>query len=450
MVAAALLRVDKVPEPQVADHGSPASSWSGDKGPEVEQSKEKRRWCGALGELWIPASAGMTGKESGGARCGRDSGGTGMLANAWNGCPQLEQALVSRMPVWSGKLRPASPSPWHAPAQPPIAHPFFSHTLSAHTSRPHAPPLGAHIMSTPQRPLTAGDWLGAAGVVLIWGLNFVVMKVALQDLSPMLLGVLRFSAASLPFLLFLPRPNLPWRFMVGYGLTQGLGQFGFLFLGLELGMPAGMASVVMQTQAFVTLLLAGPVLGERTTPWQWAGLVLALGGLTVIGSAHGVGPADMTLVGFLLTLAAAAMWALSNLVARRAAAHAHYDALPFIAWSSLFPILPFLALSLWMDGGPQGLLGQFAGAHWPAWAAVVYLALLATLLAYSLWTRLLQRHPAARVTPFSLLVPVVGLLAAGAFLAEWPNRMQWIGTAGVLAGLLVNQFGARLARMVRA
>jgi O-acetylserine/cysteine efflux transporter len=303
-------------------------------------------------------------------------------------------------------------------------------------------------MSTPHRPLGAADWMGAAGVVVIWGLNFVVMKVALQDFSPMLLGAVRFVFASFPFLPFLARPNLPWRFIAGYGLAQGLGQFGFLFLGLKLGMPAGMASVVMQTQAFFTLLMAGPLLGERATPWQWAGLVVALGGLLVIGSAHGAGPADMTLVGFLLTLGAALMWATSNLVARRAAARGAYDALPFIAWSSLFPILPFLALTTWFEGS-RPVVSQLAAAHWPAWAAVAYLALLATLLAYTLWTRLLQRHAAARVTPFSLLVPIVGLLAAGLFLGEWPNKLQWIGTAGVLAGLVVNQFGARVVRWVR-
>lgn len=306
-------------------------------------------------------------------------------------------------------------------------------------------------MSTPAagpRHLSLADWLGAAGVVVIWGLNFVVMKFALHDFSPMLLGALRFTAASLPFVLLLPRPRLPWRFIAGYGLAQGLGQFGLLFLGLKLGMPAGMASVVMQTQAFFTLLLAGPLLGERGTPWQWLGLGVALAGLVVIGSAHGAGPADMTLAGFLLTLGAALMWALSNLVARRAAARGHYDALPFIAWSSLFPILPFLALSAWLDGGPAAIAQQLAGARWPAWLAVGYLALLATLLAYTLWTRLLQRHAAARVTPFSLLVPVVGLLAAGLALGESPTPLQWVGTAGVLLGLLVNQFGARLARLL--
>lgn len=303
-------------------------------------------------------------------------------------------------------------------------------------------------MSAP-RPLSAGDWSGAAGVVLIWGLNFVVMKIALRDFGPMLLGALRFIAASLPFIVFLPRPRLPWRFLAGYGLAQGLGQFGFLFLGLKLGMPAGMASVVMQTQAFFTILLAAPLLGERATRWQWAGLAVALAGLVVIGSAHGSGPTDMTLAGFVLTLAAALMWALSNLVARRAAARNRYDALPFIAWSSLFPILPFLALSAWVEGGPDVLTRRLAHAHAAGWAAVAYLALLATLLAYTLWTRLLQRHAAARVTPFSLLVPVVGLVAAGVALAESPTPLQWMGTAGVLLGLVVNQFGARLAAALR-
>ena len=303
-------------------------------------------------------------------------------------------------------------------------------------------------MSAP-RPLSAGDWSGAAGVVLIWGLNFVVMKIALRDFGPMLLGALRFIAASLPFIVFLPRPRLPWRFLAGYGLAQGLGQFGFLFLGLKLGMPAGMASVVMQTQAFFTILLAAPLLGERATRWQWAGLAVALAGLVVIGSAHGSGPTDMTLAGFVLTLAAALMWALSNLVARRAAARNRYDALPFIAWSSLFPILPFLALSAWLEGGPDVLAQRLAQAHAAGWAAVVYLALLATLLAYTLWTRLLQRHAAARVTPFSLLVPVVGLVAAGVALAESPTPLQWLGTAGVLLGLVVNQFGARMAAALR-
>lgn len=291
--------------------------------------------------------------------------------------------------------------------------------------------------------LSRGDLLGAL-VVVIWGLNFVVMKFGLQGVSPMLLGALRFAAAALPFIWFVRRPQLPWRYIAGYGLAQGLGQFGFLFLGLHLGMTAGMASVVMQTQAFFTLLLAIPVLGERTRLGQWLGLTVALVGLLAIVTAHGDGPGQMTLVGFVLTLSAAFMWAISNLVARLASRVADFEPFPFIVWSSLFPILPFVALALLSEGW-HTTATQVQGMGLTAWLAVLFLGWMATLLAYSLWTRLLKRHPAGRVTPFSLLVPVVGLWAAWVFLQESPLPQQWLGAAAVLLGLLINQAGGWLA-----
>lgn len=296
---------------------------------------------------------------------------------------------------------------------------------------------------TPSR-LSAADWAGALAVVVIWGLNFVVIKWGLQQVGPMLLGALRFSLASLPLLLFVRPPSLPWRYVAAYGLAQGLGQFGFLFLGLKLGMTAGMASVVMQAQAIFTLLLAAPLLGERGRPAQWLGLGLALAGLLLIGGSHGGGAGQMTLAGFVLTLCGAFMWAVSNIVARLAARQGRYEPLPFIVWSSLFPILPFAGLAVAMDGAPA-VRAQLAGMDAEAWLAVLYLAALATLAAYSLWTRLLQRHAAGRITPFSLLVPVVGLWAALAAFGERPGLAQWAGAALVLAGLAVNQWGGRPA-----
>ncbi len=296
-------------------------------------------------------------------------------------------------------------------------------------------------MSAPT-PFSRGDALRALAVVVIWGLNFVVMKLGLQSLSPWLLGALRFAAAALPFVWFVRPPPLPWGFVAGYGLAQGLGQFGFLFLGLQLGMTAGMASVVMQTQAFFTLLLALPLLGERAQARQWLGVGVALVGLVLIAAAHGEGPGQMTLAGFVLTLSAAFMWAVSNLVARRASQLARYEPFPFVVWSSLFPIVPFALIALAFDG-PTQVANQLAGMDARAWFAVLYLALGATLLAYSLWTRLLQRHAATRVTPFSLLVPVVGLWAAWAAFGEMPVLWQWVGAGAVLLGLVVNQLGGR-------
>lgn len=289
--------------------------------------------------------------------------------------------------------------------------------------------------------LSRGDLLRALAVVVIWGLNFVVMKVGLQGLGPMLLGALRFAAAALPFLLFVKFPRLPLRYVAGYGLAQGLGQFGFLFLGLQLGMTAGMASVVMQTQAFFTLLLAVPLLGEKARPAQWQGLTAALIGLVMIATAHGQGLGQMTLVGFVLTLSAAFMWSVSNLIARLASRVSDYEPFPFIVWSSVFPILPFMGLALLQDGS-EVVWQQLTNMGVGAWLSVAYLAWLATLLAYTLWTQLLKRHPAGRVTPFSLLVPVVGLWAAWVFFDEQPVAQQWLGTTAVLLGLLINQAGA--------
>ena len=226
--------------------------------------------------------------------------------------------------------------------------------------------------------LSRGDLARALCVVLIWGLNFVVMKLGLQGLSPMLLGALRFAAASLPLLLFVARPALPWRYLAAYGLAQGVGQFGLLFLGLQLGMTAGMASVVMQTQAFFTLLLAGPLLGERARRDQWLGLAVALAGLLVIATAHGDGPGQMTLIGFILTLSAAFMWAASNVVVRFAVrATPGYDPFGFIVWSSLVPVLPFTLLAVALDG-PAQVLRQIGGLDLRALLAVLFLAGFAT------------------------------------------------------------------------
>ena len=294
--------------------------------------------------------------------------------------------------------------------------------------------------------LSLGDVARLLAVIVIWGTNFVAMKWGLRGLSPFVLGALRFAVAALPVLALVRRPALPWRYVIGYGLAQGLGQFGFLFMALQLGMTAGMASVVMQMQAFFTLLLAVPVLGERTRPAQWAGLAIALGGLLLIASAHGDGPGQMTLIGFMLTLAAALMWAISNLISRLANRVTDIAPFNFIAWTSLVPVLPFLGLAVWQQGGAS-VQAQLLGISGRGVVSVLYLGLLATLLAYGLWVHLLKRHPAGKIVPWSLLVPVVGLASAAIAFDEHPSPMQWAGTAAVLMGLVVNQ--GLLKKMMR-
>jgi O-acetylserine/cysteine efflux transporter len=298
----------------------------------------------------------------------------------------------------------------------------------------------------PSAGMSQRDWLSALVVIVVWGLNFVVMKWGLATLSPLLLCALRFVAASLPFVWFVRRPQaLPWWLLAAYGLVQGVGQFGLLFTGMKLGMPAGMASVVLQVQAFITMLLAAAFMGEKPQRWQWWGLVCAIAGLALIGAAHGDSPAEMTLAGFLITVGAAAMWASSNLLTRKAAQYGAYTPVGFIVWTSLFPIVPLLALSVGVDGVDAVAL-QLQGIGWRELGVIAYLALLSTLLGYGLWTQLLQRYAASTVAPLSLLVPVIGLLSALLLLGERPTMWQWVGTLGVLVGMVVNQFGGRWLR----
>ena len=297
--------------------------------------------------------------------------------------------------------------------------------------------------------LSRADWAKALVVVVVWGLNFVVMKWGLATLSPLVLCALRFLAASLPFLLFVRPPrHLSWGVMAAYGLVQGVGQFGLLFTGMQLGMPAGMSSVVLQTQAFITMLMAAALLGETPHRWQWLGLCIAIGGLVFIGAAHGDGASGMTLAGFLLTVGAAAMWAGSNLLTRVAARQGPYEPVSFIVWSSVFPIVPLLLLACVVDGS-EAVVQQLRGLGRRELGVVAYLALLSTLLGYGLWTRLLQRYAASTVAPLSLLVPVVGLLSAMLLLGERPTAWQWMGTLGVLAGMVINQFGGLWAKRRR-
>ncbi|MBD9423134.1 EamA family transporter [Achromobacter sp. ACM04] len=294
--------------------------------------------------------------------------------------------------------------------------------------------------------LSRKDYFCALAVVVIWGTNFVAMKVGMRGLSPMLLGALRFALAAFPLILFVRAPRLPWRWVAAYGLVQGLGQFGLLFTALKFGMPAGMASLVIQTQAFFTLLLAAPILHERAQRHHWIGLGVAALGLAVIAGGRGEGPGQMTMVGFVLTLGGAFMWAVSNIIVRLASRKSPgYDPFAFIAWSSAAPVLPFLLLAVLIDGW-QPVVGMIVNIGWGEILSVLYLAVLATLVAYTLWTQLLTRHAAAKIAPFSLLVPVVGLWAASVAFGERLETLQWVGVACVLAGLLFNQLGGRWLR----
>jgi O-acetylserine/cysteine efflux transporter len=283
------------------------------------------------------------------------------------------------------------------------------------------------------------DWLAALVVVTAWGLNFVVIKIGLGEVPPLLLGALRFTCVAFPAIFFVKRPRLPWHTIVLYGLTISLGQFVFLFTAMYVGMPAGLASLVLQSQAFFTVLIAALLLGEGVRWPNMLGMAVAVAGLVLI--ARGAAPGSMPVLGFVLTLVAALSWAAGNIVAKSAG---KTDMLGLVVWGALIPPLPFLALS-WLFEGEQSIRHSLADISHVGILSVVYLALVATIVGYVLWGRLLVRHPASKVAPLSLLVPIVGLVSSAWFLNERLAAVQWLGGMVVMLGLAVNVFGQRLA-----
>jgi len=283
------------------------------------------------------------------------------------------------------------------------------------------------------------DRLLALAIVIVWGVNFVVIKVGLHGVPPMLLGALRFLLVVFPAIFFVPRPKVPARLLLAYALTISLGQFGFLFYAMAVGMPAGLASLVLQAQPFFTLAIAALWLGEPVRWHNVLGMVVAASGLALIGTAA-AGGHGMTVAGFLLTLCGALCWATGNIVSK---SMGKVDALGLVVWGGLIPIVPFSLLSLWFDG-PARIADSLTHLTGMGIFAVLYLAFASTVFGYAVWARLLGRYPSSQVAPLTLLVPVAGLVSANLLLGEELAPVQWAGAAVVMAGLLVNVFGGRL------
>ena len=279
-------------------------------------------------------------------------------------------------------------------------------------------------------------------VVLIWGLNFIAIKWGVDEIPPFLLTALRYLGCAFPAVIFIKRPQVGWPILLAYGLSVGVLQFSFLFTAVQMGMPAGLASLVMQMQVFFTMGLAILFLGERPKPVQLAGASLALIGLSAIG-AERIGGA--VLVPLVMTLAAALFWGFSNIVTKKAG---RVDMLAFVVWGALVPPLPMLLLSLVFEG-PHGLSHLLVVSP-GAIGSVLFIAYGSTLIGYGIWAILLGRYPASVVAPFSLLVPVVGFAAAALILGETVSLLEILGSVLIFAGLLLHVLGPRAVARMRA
>lgn len=292
------------------------------------------------------------------------------------------------------------------------------------------------------------DGLLALLVVVVWGLNFVVIKMGLHNMPPLMLAGLRFLLVAFPAIFFVSRPKIPLSLLLGYGLTISFGQFAFLFSAIKFGMPAGLASLVLQAQAFFTIVLGAFAFGERLQGKQLVGIALAVFGVLVLIEASLNGQ-HVAMLGFMLTLAAALSWACGNIFNKKIMQHESRPAvMSLVVWSALIPIAPFFLASLILDGSDQ-IVNSLVNIDMITILSLVYLAFVATIVGYGIWGTLLGRYETWRVAPLSLLVPVVGLASAAVLLDETLSGLQLIGALLIMAGLYINVFGFRLRKVAQ-
>ena len=284
-------------------------------------------------------------------------------------------------------------------------------------------------------------------VALLWGLNFLAIHAMLGHFPPLFAGMLRFLVIAIPTVLFVPRPKVKARWLIGYGLGFGTGQFAFLFIALDNGMPTGLASLVLQASAPFTVLLGSVFLRERLSPRQLVGIVLAVAGMATIAW-HRAEAAALPPV--LFTLLGAFSWAIGNVSSRQARPD---NPLHLTLWMSVVPPIPMFALSLIFEGpGTEwrslATLGTANG--WTGLGGLAYVVVLGTVLGSGIWTTLMRRNPAGVVAPFSLLVPVVGMTASFLLLGERPALVEILSGVVVVGGVLLGSLPSQRSAAARS
>lgn len=276
-------------------------------------------------------------------------------------------------------------------------------------------------------------------VAVLWGVNFVAIDLGLhpqgaKDVPPLLFVAMRFVLVVVPCIFFIRKPDVSWAVILGVGLFMSTGQFALLYVGMALGMPAGLASLVLQAQVLLTVLIAAGVLGERPSGRQLTGVVLGVAGLAVVAAGRSmVAP----VLPFIIVLAAALSWAVGNVIVRKAKAT---SGLGLVVWSGALVPLPLAGLSLLVDGS-DAVVGTLANLQPATMLSAIYTAVFASLLGFGIWNRLLSMYPSSAVVPFTLLVPVIGMSTAFLVLDEVPSLTEVAGGVLLLGGVATAVLG---------
>lgn len=268
----------------------------------------------------------------------------------------------------------------------------------------------------------------------MWGLNFTVIRFGLDEFTPFTFATWRFLLGAAPAL-FVPKPAISWATLAGIGGFMFAGQFIFLFLAMEAGLPPGLTSVLVQLQGPLTVVLAALVLREHAARGQWLGLAVALGGVVLIACSVD-GSANLLAIG--LALMSALTWATGNLFFRSARGVSMFAV---TVWASVLPPIPLAIAGMALDG-PASMLSPLLSPTWLGWFVLFYTVVPVMWLGYFIWGTLLRTYPAAKIGPISLLVPCAALGIASLLVDEAIGGLRLFGVIVVMAGVGLGVFAS--------
>ena len=279
-------------------------------------------------------------------------------------------------------------------------------------------------------------------VVFIWGVNFVAIKWGLQDFPPVTFAALRFFLSAFPAVFFIRRPVVSLAKIIAFGLLMFAGQFTFMFSAVHMGLSVGLVSLLLQVQAFFTIGFSAFFLRDMPRVNQVLGALVSSLGLAVV-IFHIGGEAPLASLGLLMI--AAASWGAGNVLTK---SFGKIDMFALVVCGSFAAFVPLCGLAFYVDGADK-IVDSFLNVSMLGLGATAYVVYLSTYVGFTLWNRMLAAYSAGSVAPFTLLVPVFGMLSATYILAEPYPMWKLYASLLVMVGLLVNQFGGKLILLAR-
>lgn len=288
------------------------------------------------------------------------------------------------------------------------------------------------------------DWMLALITIFVWGMNFLVSKLALFDMPPLMFGFLRFLLVAFPAVFFIKFPKAPWKTVLAYGFTINFLQFSFMLSSIAFGLPAGLASLLMQTQAFFTVVLSALYFREKVPLGILIAFLIAAVGVILIIEGANVKTA-LPLAGLLSVLAAAFFWSTGNITIKMMP---NVDMISLVVWGGLFS-LPAFAIASYIFEGPEHIIYGYQHMTYKAWIGIMYGAYISTFVGYVIWGKLLSRRPVSLIAPLTLLIPIIGFASNTIAFDEHFTWVQWSGSACVLLALCVNVFWFKILKLFR-